>query len=100
MNEETDNRKPEAERRLAPVSLFGDVYVVVIEDRHCDTSVEVWTDREAAIASARALAKEYCRHQDDYHEETIQGWEFYVRYSCEGDSTRVVKTTVRQSPNH
>jgi len=23
MNEENDNRKPEAERRLAPVSLFG-----------------------------------------------------------------------------
>jgi hypothetical protein len=78
----------------------SDVFVVVVEDRHADVEVEVWTDRDAAIARARALAEEYCRHQDDLEEEPIKGWEFYVRYSCEDDSIRVVKTTVHQPPNN
>ena len=72
-----------------------DVFVVMIKDRHCDTIAEVWTDREAAIARAKAIAKEYCRDQNDYAEETIQGNEFYVGYSCESDSVRVVKTRVQ-----
>lgn len=83
---------------VASSTLLGDVFVVVIEDRRCDTIAEVWTDREAAIARAKAIAKDCCRHQDDYAEEAIGGWEFYARYSCESDSVRVVKARV-QSPN-
>jgi len=52
MNEETDNRKPEAKRRLAPVSLLGAVVEVnmigwdgewlVVDD---DGGAKVWVQR-------------------------------------------------------
>jgi hypothetical protein len=97
---QNDSKQPESAGAVSSARLLGDVFVVIIEDRHCDTSAEVWTDRDAAIARAKAIALEYCRHQDDYAEETIQGWEFYVRYSCESDCVRVVKTAVQSPNNH
>ncbi len=76
-----------------------DVFALVIEDRHSDTGVEVWTDREAAIARAKALATEYAAYNGGPVEERpIQGWEYYACYSCENDSVRVVKVKL-QSPN-
>lgn len=84
---------------MPPATLFGDVFALVIEDRHSDTGVEVWTDREAAIARAKALATEYAGYNGGPVEEsTIPGWEYYACYSCENDSVRVVKVKV-QSPN-
>lgn len=72
------------------------VYAVLLEDRHTDVHVEVFADRDEAIERARTLAKENARFPDDYKEETIEGWEFYCRYSCEDDSTRVVATELKE----
>jgi hypothetical protein len=82
----------------ASPSLDCSVFVVVVEDRHADVDVEVWTDREAAINRGRELAKKYCRHPDDYEEEQIADWLFYARYSCEDDSIRVIERPIH-SPN-
>jgi len=84
---------------LGAAPLFGDVFALVIEDRHSDTGVEVWTDRDAAIARAKALATEYAGYNGGpVDERAIQGWEYYASYSCENDSVRVVKVKL-QSPN-
>jgi len=85
--------------QIAPLNApICSVFVVIIEDRHSDVDVEIWTEREAAIARARELAKEYCRHPEDYKEEQIADWLFYAKYSCEDDSCRVVERKV-SSPN-
>lgn len=74
----------------------NEVYVVIIEDRHCDVIVEVWNDREAAISSARATAQEECRrYGEPYSEEAIDEWLYYCRFSSEGDSVHVVKTELK-----
>ncbi len=65
------------------------VYVLVIEDRHSDTDVRVFADKDKAIESARKLAQEYCRFVEDYQEKQIADWVFHVEYSCEGDSVTV-----------
>lgn len=70
------------------------VYVIIIEDRHSDVEVEVWSDRGLAIDRARELAKKYCRHEEDYEEQEIDGWEFMAVYSCESDCCRVIKSEV------
>jgi len=67
------------------------VYVVIIEDRHADTDVEVWQDKEAAISRARAFAQARCKHSEYYSEENIAEWLFFAKYSTEGDCTRVVE---------
>lgn len=77
---------------------MNEVFVVILNDRHSDTEVEVWTDREVAIERARSIGKDIWKHYSartgDYVEETIKGWEFYCRYSSEGDSVCVRKTIV------
>ena len=75
------------------------VYVMIIEDRHCDTDAQVFLKEQAAIDAARKLAKEECRYEEDYSEELNQfmvndGWVFYATYSCEGDNIRVLKRKV------
>jgi hypothetical protein len=73
------------------------VYVVLIEDRHADTDAQVFFTELEAITWARAKAKEYCHHEQDYEEVELNKWMkkddwlFFVRYSCEGDSVRVMK---------
>lgn len=74
----------------------NDVFVVIIEDRHSDVGVEVWTDRDSAIERAKALAKEYAGYNDCSPEQkTVPGWEYYTCYSCEGDCVRVVRVKVQ-----
>lgn len=67
------------------------VYAIIIDDRHSDTDVEVYADRERAIERARALAKEYCRREEDYQELQIADWVFHAEYSCESDSITVLE---------
>jgi hypothetical protein len=75
-----------------------DVYVVIIEDRHVDTDVEVYSSQALAILRAGQLAMLYMRHPveaDDIdwglNESMVRnGWMWYCRYSCEGDSVRVL----------
>lgn len=67
------------------------IYIIVTEDSGTDVEVKPFRDKEEAIAEARRMAKEYCRFPEDYTESVIDGWLFYVKYSCEGD-----KVTVRE----
>ena len=83
-----------SEERTKLISTPCSVFVVVIEDRHADVDVEIWTDREAAINRGRELAKKYCSRQDDYEESQIADWLFYARYSCEDDSCRVIERPI------
>lgn len=77
-----------------------EVYVVIIKDRHSDTEVQVFSDPDIAVNKARELAKEYCRHLEDFEESklnnymTQDGWLYHAVYSCEGDNIRVVKRVV------
>ena len=73
-----------------------EVYAVIIQDHHTDVDVEVWADQDAAITRGKALAKEYCRHTEDYEETAIPGWLVHATYSCESDSVRVEKVVVQE----
>lgn len=67
------------------------IYIVIVEDRHHDVEVLPFTNKDKAIAEARRIAKENCRHEESYEEHTyVKEWPFFATYSCEGDSVRVV----------
>ena len=68
-----------------------DVYVVILEDRHLDVDVELFTSRDKAIERAKVLVIEYNRHPEDIKDVIIDGWEYCCQYSCEGDFVRVIK---------
>lgn len=71
------------------------LYIVVIEDRHSDVKLHPFTCPEKAVSEAKRVAKEYCRHEEDYGEHDFgkdDGWLFYANYSCEGDSVTVMTT--------
>jgi hypothetical protein len=69
------------------------LYVVIIEDSSDDVAVHPFSDPNAAVESARRIAKEYCRNEAYYEEHDYgrgEGWLFFANYSCEGDSVMVV----------
>jgi cell division protein YceG involved in septum cleavage len=70
------------------------VYVTMIEDRHSDPEPYVFSTAEAAIAYARACAREYAHSPDDVQETNVEGWLYSATYSVEGDSVRVVEKTI------
>jgi len=72
------------------------VYVILTQDRHSDPEAFVAEDREAAINTAKRMAKEYCRYEEDYEERSFQGGGliFTADYSCESDSVSVIETTL------
>jgi len=62
------------------------IYNVLYKDRHSDTTATPFTDLNKAIEYARGEAHENSeKYPKDYKEEDIEGWLFYVEYSCEGD---------------
>lgn len=74
-----------------------ELYVVIIEDRQLDVKVMPYSDKDTAIKVAKKLAKTFCVDQDDYEEHDYGrdvGWLFYANYSSEGESVRVVTTTL------
>jgi hypothetical protein len=74
------------------------VYVVVINDRHADLDVEVYTKPEIAIERARSWAKQAINpdYPEDYQEQTIPGWLFYAKYSPEDDYVRVHECELKE----
>lgn len=77
------------------------VFVVIWEDRHCDTSVHVFSRKDRAFEWAKEQAAEFSRGYD-VEEITINesmqrdGWVYCCEYSCEGDGLRVVEVEVDQ----
>ncbi len=73
-----------------------EIYNVIIEDRRNDVEVRSFRNREKAIEIALKRAKELNRHIEDMEEETVDGYELFITYSCEGDSVSVVETTLEE----
>lgn len=71
-----------------------EIYIVIIEDRHAESTVHPFADKDKAVSEARRVAKKYCRHPEDYEEHDYMGWLFYATYSCESDSVRVLAATM------
>ena len=76
------------------------VYVVILEDRHLDVGVFVFSNKDKAIDWARIEARKCCHHEADYKETEVtsrmqlDGWVFAADYSCEGDCIRVVEREI------
>lgn len=91
------------------------LYVVIVEDRHADVQVSVWTDESAATNEAHRIALENgtppdrltveaFRQLDEMnepltHEMRVDGWTYSEVYSVEGDSVRVQRVTLDQPAN-
>ena len=74
-----------------------EVYIVIIKDRHSDTTAQPFVNSDKAIEWAKIKAKEYAREESDYSEEEIKGWLFHATYSCEGDCVYVVAKELDES---
>lgn len=74
------------------------VYVLIIEDRHCDVDAHVYASKEEAIERARTIANQYCKWGEV--DETLtgsmrqSGWVYHGIYSCENDSVTVLEREV------
>ena len=66
-----------------------ELFVVLIEDRHTDVQVEVFSGREDAIRYAQWIAVNWIRPGATITEQQVDGWEYYATYSSEDDSVRV-----------
>ncbi len=77
------------------------VYAVIIEDRHYEPNVELFSSASSAIERAKVIANENMQCIEDYGEHELNssmikiGWLLYITYSCEGDSVRVLKREVK-----
>lgn len=76
------------------------IYVVVINDRHVETEIEVFTDRTEAIAWAQEKVHDYAGYPEDIEESlndamVESGWQYYASYSPEGDHAFVVEKELR-----
>jgi len=85
---------------METVRVSGDfVFVVVWEDHHSDSAVEVFSNEEVAVAWAREKAREFDRFEQ-YTETPLtesmvrDGWIFYCTYSSESDGIRVVRRMI------
>lgn len=67
------------------------IYIVIWQDRHTDTEAFVFSTAEKAIEFAKTKAGEFDRY-GYFEEKVIKGWLYYVCYSCEGDSLRVIES--------
>jgi hypothetical protein len=73
------------------------IYLVVIEDRHADTDVHPFAPEDRAVEAAKQAVDDLARHPEYIEWDKplnasmqADGRVFYVRYSVEGDSVRVV----------
>lgn len=72
-----------------------EVFVAILEDRHCDTEVYVFSVEAEAVEFAKEMAEEFSRGDEideEMNAEMVKdGWVYRGCYSCEGDSIHVVK---------
>lgn len=71
------------------------IYVLIINDRHTDTEVTVFTDRDKAIAAAKRETEErgWVTDGDNARlDELPEGWLFASNHPCEQDHLQVVVT--------
>lgn len=79
------------------------IYVVMVEDRHTDTEVHLFSTPEKAISCAQSVldensdSAEYVDPEDARMSDedlAAAGWLFYGCYSTEGDCVRVLPAEV------
>ena len=78
------------------------IYVVMVEDRHTDTEVHLFSTPEKAIAYAQGVlddnseSAKYVDSEERMSEEDLRaaGWLFFGLYSPEGDCVWVVPREV------
>lgn len=71
------------------------IYIATVVDRHTNPFAEIFTDLEKAKMWARDKAEKYSYYKEDIDEtETVDGWEFYIKYTCEGDYIFIVEQEV------
>jgi hypothetical protein len=73
------------------------LYAILIEDSHSDTDVEIWLDKNLAIARAWELAQEL-DHHGDIEEQPIEGWTLHLMYGAENYIT-VLEKPVKGIPD-
>jgi len=64
------------------------VYVAIVEDRHTDTDIQVFRDKEKAIEWAKRQAKANGRGSK-LEETDVPDWVYSAFYGTGGDSVRV-----------
>lgn len=99
--------RAQMEKSAARRGVFGDpidvpkmpVHVVMVNDRHTDPDVELFTDPDAAIDYARKYAEDEASRVD--HREVMEqvplpdGWLYCATYSLEDDSVWVLTKELR-----
>lgn len=60
------------------------IFNVIWKDRYCDTTAEPFLDLDEAVEYARESANSVCKFKEDLKEKKVDGWLFYIQYSCEG----------------
>jgi hypothetical protein len=84
-----------------PAAAVGELFVVLIHERHSDPDVEVWADRVDATKRAASLAHDYARDDDDVQVHDLNqsmldnGWVAYLSWGSEGDDVVVMRRPVR-----
>lgn len=75
---------------------MNDIYIALCIDRHADETVRVFTTPEKAIQYCRDFIPERYEIEEQEVTQAMEnsGWIFYAIYSLEGDSVRVVKSTL------
>jgi hypothetical protein len=75
--------------------MLTDVYIVIVEDRHSELDIIVFSTREAADAAIDSLLDDYLpidAFQEPLNDAMLSdGWLRYVVYSSEGDNIRLLK---------
>lgn len=80
-----------------------EIFIVITDDRHCDTEVTPFAGRDKAVAFAEQEVSGNASHPELIEPEDREltggmiraGWIWYCRYSVEGDSVRVVRRELR-----
>ena len=69
------------------------VFLVILENRHTDVQVEVFSDEAKAVERAKAIVEDY-DYEPEEPDEEIDGWIFNATLSPEGDAVRVEMASV------
>lgn len=65
------------------------VYIVVIEDQHCNAEVLAFHKLDDAMRCAKRYVDSNAQPGYKIEFEPIEGWEFFAQYNSEGDCVRV-----------
>lgn len=71
-----------------------EIYLAILEDRHIDIQIEPFKTLPEALEQIREWQSNAL--DDEWIEEEIDGWEYYVRSKCEdGPNLRVEKKELK-----